>query len=486
MNTERTQEAEASQGAVENAGRRRFARQALLGLAAAGAAFVAAPQQAQAGSSSDNWKMEGNGNVDSNDFLGTTNAQPLVLKTNGQQRMTVHPNGDVSVGDPNAYARLSAKADLTNGVAVRGDSASTQPYAAGVLGTLTAVNTAGSEYPAAVRGIVTSTTNTAGVAVVGWHKGNGTGVIGRNAATSNRPAVVGLNTATTGDGIAVYGSTMSSASTARGVHGNAPNGAGVYGTSDTGNGVYGQGQNGVYARTDSVNGTAVYALVNNSGSTGRALYAYMPPGAPGFAGEFYGKVKITGNLHLSGSIVKSFAAITTLDHPLDPENRTLSMAGVESPEPKHIYDGVVTLDAQGRATVDLPAYLEALNGDFRYQLTPIGGPMPHLHVSAEIKNGRFAIAGGKPGKRVSWQVTGVRADAAAKASPFVAEAAKPAAERGTYLNPAAHGQPAERGADFARAAAGYADATKAAAIAPAVELDLPAEPALEMPAAPVQ
>lgn len=36
---------------------------------------------------------------------------------------------------------------------------------------------------------------------------------------------------------------------------------------------------------------------------------------------------------------------------------------------KNIYDGVVTTDAQGRATVQLPDWFEALNTEFRYQLT---------------------------------------------------------------------------------------------------------------------
>ena len=39
---------------------------------------------------------------------------------------------------------------------------------------------------------------------------------------------------------------------------------------------------------------------------------------------------------------------------------------------KNIYDGVVTLDVYGEAEVQLPAWFEALNTDFRYQLTAIG------------------------------------------------------------------------------------------------------------------
>jgi hypothetical protein len=47
--------------------------------------------------------------------------------------------------------------------------------------------------------------------------------------------------------------------------------------------------------------------------------------------------------------------------------------------------------------------------DFRYQLTCIGGSAL-VYISEEIKNNRFAIAGGKQGLKVSWQVTGIRKD----------------------------------------------------------------------------
>ena len=43
---------------------------------------------------------------------------------------------------------------------------------------------------------------------------------------------------------------------------------------------------------------------------------------------------------------------------------------------KNVYDGVVTLDSTGHIEVELPAWFEAVNRDFRYQLTPIGTPAP--------------------------------------------------------------------------------------------------------------
>jgi hypothetical protein len=51
---------------------------------------------------------------------------------------------------------------------------------------------------------------------------------------------------------------------------------------------------------------------------------------------------------------------------------------------KNVYDGTVVLDRDGRAVVGLADWFEALNRDYRYQLTPIGGPAPHLHIVAEV------------------------------------------------------------------------------------------------------
>ena len=74
----------------------------------------------------------------------------------------------------------------------------------------------------------------------------------------------------------------------------------------------------------------------------------------------------------------------------------------------NIYNGNVMLDENGEAVVELPEWFEALNRDFRYQLTCIGGFSP-VYVASEIADNRFKIAGGKQGLKVSWQVTGHQA-----------------------------------------------------------------------------
>jgi hypothetical protein len=100
----------------------------------------------------------------------------------------------------------------------------------------------------------------------------------------------------------------------------------------------------------------------------------------------------------------------------------------------NIYNGLVILDKHGKAVVQLPDYFQALNQDFRYQLTAIGTPGPKLYVASEISGNQFSIAGGKPGAKVSWQVTGIRHDAYADAHRIQVEEDK-GKERGTYLHP---------------------------------------------------
>jgi len=149
------------------------------------------------------------------------------------------------------------------------------------------------------------------------------------------------------------------------------------------------------------------------------------------------------DVHVGGTLSKAAGGFK-IDHPLDPENRYLQHSFVESPDMLNLYSGNAILDGDGRAWVALPEWFEALNRDCTYQLTPIGGPAPDLHIASEIKEGRFRIAGGSPGLKISWQVTGIRQDAYAQAYPIIVDQEKPPEERGTYLHAEAHGQPAAR------------------------------------------
>ena len=164
----------------------------------------------------------------------------------------------------------------------------------------------------------------------------------------------------------------------------------------------------------------------------------------GLSGRFIGGVEIMGDLNVTGT--KNFK----IDHPLDPENKYLVHAAIESAEVLNIYSGNARLDANGEAVVHLPEWFQAINRDFRYSLTPIGAAASGLYIAQEISNSHFKIAGGVAGVKVSWQVTGVRSDRGLLIRPFRAEQDKPERERGTYLNPEAYGQVEERSIEWSR------------------------------------
>ncbi|PYT04499.1 MAG: hypothetical protein DMF60_15165, partial [Acidobacteria bacterium] len=137
-----------------------------------------------------------------------------------------------------------------------------------------------------------------------------------------------------------------------------------------------------------------------------------------------------------------------IDHPLDPANKYLYHSFVESPDMMNIYNGNITTDENGDATIKLPEYFEALNQDFRYQLTAIG-QFAQAIVASEIKDNQFSIKTDKPRVKVSWQVTGIRHDAFANANRIQVEEVKPAKERGFYLHPELFGQPEEKRVEWA-------------------------------------
>jgi hypothetical protein len=182
------------------------------------------------------------------------------------------------------------------------------------------------------------------------------------------------------------------------------------------------------------------ALVGTTFGNGDALLATAF--GTGYAGNFNGDINVTGSIFAG---TKDFK----IDHPLDPANKYLVHTSIESSEVKNLYDGVVVLDRSGEAIVVLPDWFESLNRDFRYQLTCIGGSA-QVYVAEEIANHRFKIAGGGPGMRVSWQVTGNRQDPFIKAHPMQVEQAKPEIERGFYIHPELYGQPEEMSIQWAR------------------------------------
>ena len=205
--------------------------------------------------------------------------------------------------------------------------------------------------------------------------------------------------------------------------------AGVLGASSTGDAVSGDGFTGVYGFSANANGTGVWGETTATTSDSVAVYGSAPTTA--WAGYF------DGNLGTSGTLVKA-AGSFRIDHPLDPFNRYLSHSFVESPDMMNLYSGTVILDGEGTAFVHLPEWFEALNRDFRYQLTCIGEAAP-VYVAEEIAGNRFRIAGGQGSLKVSWQVIGTRRDPYAVANPIVVESWKDAHDRGRLLHPEVYG-----------------------------------------------
>ena len=202
-------------------------------------------------------------------------------------------------------------------------------------------------------------------------------------------------------------------------------------SSTSGQGVVGTGGQGGFQEAD---GSGGFFTGGNSNFGGFGIEVFAGSDSAAF---FSGDVIVTGAISAG---TKDFK----IDHPLDPANKYLSHASIESSEMINLYTGNVTTDAQGDAQVQLPDWFEAVNTDFRYQLTVIG-QFAQAIVSSRVSNHQFAIKTDKPNVDVSWQIAGVRQDAFAKAHPLVVEQEKNARERGFYLHPELYGAAAERG-----------------------------------------
>jgi hypothetical protein len=276
--------------------------------------------------------------------------------------------------------------------------------------------------------------------VYGNNTSSGAGVRGISAYNfgvhgSGKPGVQGETSDSTSCGVIGVNNSTSGGFGVKGVN-NSANGAGVVGTSNNSNGygVYGYSSGGGYGvlgysssgfgvKGESDTGVAVKGTSNSYGVVGVSN--------SGQAGYFNGNVTVTGTLSKGAGSFK-------IDHPLDPENKWLYHSFVESPDMMNIYNGNVILDEKGEAVVKLPDYFEALNKDYRYQLTCIGEFAP-VYISEEINNNQFKIAGGKKGMIVSWQVTGIRKDPFANAHRIIPEVDKSIEEKGKYIHPKEYG-----------------------------------------------
>ena len=206
--------------------------------------------------------------------------------------------------------------------------------------------------------------------------------------------------------------------------------------------------NGLYSHINAPGflGGAIYGVntgIGGNGIVGEASgdpnsWAILGISTNGEAGHFQGNVSVVGMLSKSAGTFK-------IDHPMDPANKYLIHSFVESPDMMNVYNGNITTDAKGKALVNLPAYFEAENIDFKYQLTIVDATQFAMaRISKKVANNQFEIMTDKPGVEVSWQVTGVRNDAYAVAHRIVPEVQKTGKEAGKYIHPELFGQTADK------------------------------------------
>ncbi len=270
----------------------------------------------------------------------------------------------------------------------------------------------------------------------------GTLAAGRLPASANFAGVVGIGTTSPEYSLDVAGSAR--------VTGNVLGGT-FYGS--------GAGLSGVNAATAQEANNSIY-LGGVHASEFAQLFAnniFDPPG-PYHMTNFLGAVGVgtmapspytlyvAGDARVAGILSKGGGAFA-IDHPLDPANKFLYHSFVESPDMKNIYDGIVTTDEFGYATVTMPEWFDALNRDFRYQLTVLDETdndfifaKVYRKIGAEAPR-QFTIRTSAPNIEVSWLVTGIRQDAFANQHRIPVEVEKTDHDKGKYLHPKAFGKP---------------------------------------------
>jgi hypothetical protein len=341
------------------------------------------------------------------------------------------------------YGLHSSTAGAAPGV--RGQTSSSALEGAGVVGTAASTNGVLGTSAAQTRaGVAGRNSGGTGVGVLGCanygsnyelycHAGGdagGTGGFFSSGATANGSqygtGVEAYGWGTSGTGVYAQGGLF-------GVRAGSEGGHGVHGESSSGDGVYGLSvgtvPNAGVEGHNSGSGDGVLAGSTN----GPGLYAYSTNGS---AGYFEGPVTVTGTLTKPAGSFR-------IDHPLDPQNKYLQHSFVESPDMLNVYNGNVTTNKRGFATVRLPRYFQALNRSFRYQLTAIGKPGQFVQamIVREIAHNSFTLETSKPHVKVSWQVTGIRHDRYANAHRIQVVVPKAKKDQGRYLHPELYGKP---------------------------------------------
>ncbi len=398
-----------------------------------------------------------NGNVGTNsavNFLGTIDNQNLIIKTNNFERVKIlngaANGGGVEIGSANP---VNGRGLL---VVASGNGVHTAAFKNSVNG-----------YGVAIGSLSNAPFNTVGSIQAFDNTGTAPATLLLQTTLGGAVCIGTTSPIFAGTRVHVEGTTI-------GIYSHVSSGAGVSGETNTGgpgnNGVegvmlaIGSGAKsaGVLGWADGASSNGMYGECSNGTAFPLGVWGASERGSPnsmgytntnGYAGYFglasfpnSGYVRVLNDISIAGNMsagTKSFK----IDHPLDPENKYLYHSTVESPDMMNIYNGIVVTDANGEAVVKLPDYFQALNKDYRYQLTPIG-QFAQCIVLKEIENNQFVIKTDKPNVKVSWQVTGVRNDPYAQKHRIQPEVEKPAEFKGTYLHPEEYGQPRTKFEDY--------------------------------------
>jgi hypothetical protein len=408
------------------------------------------------------WSVTGNSGLNSSNFLGTTDAQSLIIKTNNTERMRIKDNGvvginttpddvvqlNVSANDKDIIGKfVSSQAD-TDDFGVYGEVAATDYYGyggvfvGGYVGVESEVTPTGGNY---YYGNVSYVSGGSGHNFGYYSKVSGTGTNygfygSSNISNGNGSIGYFANTADDGIGLITLGSNVST-------YYISPDGAGINATGSL-------LAIGGYTDLDDDSAIAVegsYEGTTSTDATGVLGYSapddYYGYGVKGFGGyygvwgqDINGVAAVFANGDLDASGTKSFV----IDHPQDPKNKYLKHFSIESNEVLNVYRGVVKLNSNGSAKITMPSYFKVINKNFSYQLTPIGHAAPNLYIAKEInRNGTFAIAGGQPGQKIAWVVYAERNDPYLQQHPEKrqVEVLKKGKEKGKYLMPELYNQP---------------------------------------------
>ncbi|MDX1902875.1 MAG: hypothetical protein SFU27_01855 [Thermonemataceae bacterium] len=364
------------------------------------------------------WLLTGNaGTTAGTNFLGTTDAQDLVFKTNNTERARVLSGGNTLFNRTTAlYATdlVEVQADATfpyainayatTGIGVYGSA--TSGY--GVLGEATSgFGVYGGATNALGYGVVGENTASGGIAIYGVAAvGGATGVLGETSSTTNGArGVRGYASGASGNTFGVWGITASS--TGVGVIGRSGGGASTYlpntggsFSSATGTGVVGQsnsttGTGGTFAGN---NITTFNTLVDGSGVAGNSseigVYGYSTNNGNDKWGGYFLTARSGTETYVGGRTggtnykINGTGTVSTMVKDLD--NEYVNMFCPESPEILFQDYGTGKL-VNGRAYITIdPILAKNIHIDEKHPLKvfiQLEGDCKGVYVTNKSKNG---------------------------------------------------------------------------------------------------